>query len=210
MKVNGVVEKVTAFVTRERDGVRELLVFKHPKAGIQIPAGTVEDGENPETAVKREVYEETGLQNVKIEKSLGYIENELEEGERIIAQATQVYIKPNLSSIPYKEKLTRGLTVDYNSTHKDFSYVSYVEYDRFPNPTCVLYNITGWVPNENLSSQKARHFFQLTTLKETVDEWEVKSDRDHIFKLYWTPLSPKPRIVSQQDKWLDFVYEKIH
>ena len=143
MKVNGVVEKVTAFVTRERDGVRELLVFKHPKAGIQIPTGAVEDGENPETAVKREVYEETGLQNVKIEKSLGYIENELEEGERIIAQATQVYIKPNLSSIPYKEKLTRGLTVDYNSTHKDFSYVSYVEYDKFPNPPCVLYNITG-------------------------------------------------------------------
>ncbi len=207
--MNGVIEKVTAFVTRERDGVRELLVFKHPKAGIQIPAGTVEDGENPETAVKREVYEETGLQTVKIEKSLGYIENELEENERITAQATPVYIKPNLNSIPYKEKLTRGLTVDYNSTHKDFTHISYIEYDRFPNPTCVLYNITGWVPNENLSPQKARHFFHLTAQKESADEWEVKSDRSHIFKLYWTPLSPKPRIVPPQDKWLDFVYEKI-
>ena len=207
--MNGVIEKVTAFVTRERDGVRELLVFKHPKAGIQIPAGTVEDGENPETAVKREVYEETGLQTVKIEKSLGYIENELEENERITAQATPVYIKPNLNSIPYKEKLTRGLTVDYNSTHEDFTHISYIEYDRFPNPTCVLYNITGWVPNENLSPHKARHFFQLTTLKETADRWEVRSDGSHIFKLYWTPLSPKSRIVPPQDKWLNFVYEKI-
>ena len=207
--MNGVIEKVTAFVTRERDGVRELLVFKHPNAGIQIPAGTVEDGENPETAVMREIYEETGLQLVKIEKSLGYINNELEENERIVAKTTQVYIKPNLNSIPYKEKLTRGLTVDYNSTHRDFTHVSYVEYDRFPDPTCILLNITGWVPSENLSSIKRRHFFQLTTLKETADEWEVKSDRDYIFKLYWTPISPKPHIVPPQDRWLDFVYDRI-
>ena len=202
------VKKVTAYVTRERNGVKELLVFKHPSAGVQIPAGTVEDGESLETAVKREIYEETGLKLVKIEKSLGYIENELEENERIVAKTTQVYIKPNLNSIPYKEKLTRGLTVDYNSTHKDFTHISCVEYDRFPDPTCILFNITGWVPSENLSSIKGRHFFQLTTLDATANEWEVKSDRDHIFKLYWTPISPKPHIVPPQDKWLDFVYEQ--
>lgn len=59
--MSSVVEKVTAFITRERTGVKELLLFKHPTAGIQIPAGTVEEGETPEKAVKREVYEETGL-----------------------------------------------------------------------------------------------------------------------------------------------------
>lgn len=207
--MNSVIEKVTAFVTRERDGVRELLVFKHPNAGTQIPAGTVEDAEDPETAVMREVYEETGLQPVRIEKYLGYIENELDENERIVARTTQVYFRPNFNSIPHKEKLARGLTVDYNTTHKDFTRVSYVEYDRFPDPTCILFNITGWVPSENLSPIKRRHFFQLTTLRETADEWEVKSDRDHIFKLYWAPISPKPHIVPPQDKWLDFVNDKI-
>ena len=64
--MNKVVQKVTAFIVRERDGVKELLVFKHPTAGIQIPAGTVEKDEDIETAVKRETYEETGLQFVEM------------------------------------------------------------------------------------------------------------------------------------------------
>ena len=58
--MNEVVQKITAFIVRERVGVKEVLVFKHPTAGVQIPAGTVEKGEDLETVVKREAYEETG------------------------------------------------------------------------------------------------------------------------------------------------------
>ena len=204
-----VVQKVTAFIVRERDGVKELLVFRHPTAGIQIPAGTVEAGEDLETAVKRETYEETGLQSVEIEAYLGCFENELSEGERIIAETTQVYIEPDLNAMPYKEKLTKGLTVNYHSIQEDFTHISYIEYDKHPNPTCICYNITGWVPNENISAQKTRHFFLLSTQAETEDAWELESDRGHIFSPYWTPLSPKPDIIPPQDRWLDFVYEKI-
>ena len=203
------IQKVTAFIVRERNDIRELLVFKHPTAGVQIPAGTVEEGEDLETAVKREAHEETGLQFVEIENYLGYIENELENNQRIIAETTQVYIEPNLNAMPYQEKLTKGMTVDYHSAQKDFTYISYIEYDRHPNPTCIRYNITGWVPNENLSAQKKRHFFHLSTQEETEDAWELKSDRGHIFKPYWTRLSPKPEIIPPQNRWLDFVYEKI-
>ena len=207
--MTNVVEKVTAFVTQERNGVTELLLFKHPTTGIQIPAGTVEGGESLETAVKREVYEETGLGIVKIEKSLGCIENELEENERIIAKTTPVYVNPSLNSIAYKEELTRGLTVNYNSKHKKFTHVSYIEYDSIPDPTYIRCKITGWVPSENVSARKTRYFFQLTTQEETAEEWEVKGDRGHIFKLFWAPISATPRIVPPQDKWLDYVYEKI-
>jgi 8-oxo-dGTP pyrophosphatase MutT (NUDIX family) len=203
------IEKVSAFITQKRNGVNALLVFKHPTAGIQIPAGTVEVREDIETAVQREAHEETGLRRVKIEKYLGCIENELTEQERIITHTTKVYIKPDLNAIPYKEKLTRGLTVEYHSTCKDFTHISYFEYDQFPNPSYVAYNISGWVPNENLSNQKTRHFFQLSTTEETEDRWELKSDRGHIFQPFWIPLSPKPEIVSPQNKWLDFVYEKL-
>src|SRR5262249_43927849 len=48
-------EKVTAFVTRDAAQARELLVFRHPHAGVQIPAGTVEKGESAEAAALREV-----------------------------------------------------------------------------------------------------------------------------------------------------------
>ena len=53
---------------------RYILVFKYLTAGVQIPAGTVEKGEDLETAVKREAYEETGLKLVEIEEYLGCIE----------------------------------------------------------------------------------------------------------------------------------------
>ena len=207
--MTNVAEKVTAFVTRECNGVKEILLLRHPRAGVQIPAGTVEDGENPETAVKREVYEETGLRNVKIEKSLGCVENELGENERIIAKTTQVYSRPSLSSIAYKEELTRGLTVNYNSKHKDFTHVTYIEYDRVPDPTCIRSKIAGWVPSEHVSARKTRYFSLLTTLGETAEEWEVNGDRGHIFKLFWTPISSAPPIALPQDKWLDYVCEEI-
>ena len=206
-----VVQKVTAFIVRERNGVKELLVFKHPTAGVQIPAGTVEKGEDIETAVRRETYEETGLQFVEIENYLGCFENELENNQRIIAETTQVYIEPNLTAIPYKRKLPKGLTIDYLSIQADFTHISYIEYeyDKFHKPIGIDSNITGWIPNENLSAQKKRHFFLMSTQEKTADAWELKSDQGHIFKPYWTPLLPKPQIISPQDKWLDFVYDKI-
>ena len=209
--MNEVIQKVTAFIVREREGVKELLVFKHPTAGVQIPAGTVEKHEDIETAVKREVYEETGLQFVEIENYLGCFENELENNQRIIAVTTQVYIEPNLTAIPYKRRLPKGLTVDYLSTGEDFIQISYTEYEynKSHKPVCIDTNIIGWVPNENLSGQKKRHFFLMSTQEETADAWELQGDQGHIFKPYWTPLSPKPEIIPPQDKWLDFVYAKI-
>lgn len=205
------IEKVSAFITQERNGVKMLLVFKHPTAGIQIPAGSVEIGEDIETTAIRETYEETGLQHIKIEEYLGCFENELEQHQRIITRTTQVYIKPDLTAVPYKDKLTRGLTVDYHATQENFTHISYIEYvfDKYFKPTHIDHNITGWVPNDNLSAQKKRHFFHLSTQEETEDAWELKSDLGHIFKPYWTPLSPKPKIISPQDKWLNFVYDKL-
>ena len=58
------IRKVIAYVTRRRNGVTELLVFEHrniPDAGVQVPAGTVEDGEDIADAARRELEEESGL-----------------------------------------------------------------------------------------------------------------------------------------------------
>jgi 8-oxo-dGTP pyrophosphatase MutT (NUDIX family) len=57
-------QRVVAYVTRERDGVKELLVFDHcddPSAGTQVPAGRVDPGETLEECLTRELDEEAGL-----------------------------------------------------------------------------------------------------------------------------------------------------
>lgn len=63
-------DKVVAYIT---NGDR-LLVFSHPHhpdAGIQVPAGTVEEGESHEEAVLREAVEETGLEDLALRSFLG-------------------------------------------------------------------------------------------------------------------------------------------
>ena len=55
-----IVEKAVCYITR--DG--RVLVFEHPgapEAGIQVPAGTIEPGEDPARAALREAAEESGL-----------------------------------------------------------------------------------------------------------------------------------------------------
>lgn len=56
------VPKVVGYVVHDN----RLLVFTHDDvpievAGVQVPAGTIESGENPADAVVREVWEETGI-----------------------------------------------------------------------------------------------------------------------------------------------------
>jgi 8-oxo-dGTP diphosphatase len=70
------VHKVVAYIT---DGDR-LLAFSHPhhpEAGIQVPAGTVEEDESPREAVLREAREETGLDDLEIRSYLGVREHNL-------------------------------------------------------------------------------------------------------------------------------------
>jgi len=51
-----------------------LLVFRHtefPEAGIQVPGGTVEDGETIQSAALREAWEETGVEDLEMVAYLG-------------------------------------------------------------------------------------------------------------------------------------------
>jgi 8-oxo-dGTP diphosphatase len=78
-------DRVLAYVTRERDGRKELLVFDHrdhPEAGTQVPAGRLEPGEDLEAGLLRELAEESGLDDARIlRKFATYGPGELPHGK---------------------------------------------------------------------------------------------------------------------------------
>jgi len=144
--MEGLVGKVTAFVTRESDRGRELVLLEHPNAGIQIPAGTVEPGETPAQAVMREAREETGLDHLSIRRYLGRREYIRGPEWRVIARTTKVYARPDDATWDFA-RLRIGFWVTLERTAHGFSQVTYKEMDRWPDPQYRTMEITGWVPD---------------------------------------------------------------
>ena len=76
--MNGPVPKACACLVDRRG---RLLVFDHPEdGGMQLPKGTIEPGETPEDAVRRELLEESGIRFDGPLESLGTLERECEAG----------------------------------------------------------------------------------------------------------------------------------
>jgi 8-oxo-dGTP pyrophosphatase MutT (NUDIX family) len=63
------------------DAQGRLLVFDHPAdGGMQLPKGTVEPGEHPEDAVRRELLEESGIAYAGHLQDLGTLDRHCEAG----------------------------------------------------------------------------------------------------------------------------------
>lgn len=71
-------DRVGAFIIRKNvNSLHELLLFRHPdceEAPLQIPGGGVDPGESIETALHREIDEESGLKHLKVIRKLGVCE----------------------------------------------------------------------------------------------------------------------------------------
>lgn len=202
-------EKVTAFVTRGDGAKRELLVFRHPTAGVQVPAGTVELNESIEAAVLREVKEETGLTNVVVLAKLVTLGQQLKADQRVLLRPVRLRAGPEnkASFLPFN--LTRGLTVRVIGTYAAHAKIAYEEYDLRQAEPLLTERQTGWVPLDVLASHVERHLFHLKTISATPDHWSVPSDRGHVFQLHWVPLSQRPVLVRGQDIWLACVYDHL-
>jgi len=204
-----VVEKVTAFVTRETAGGRLLLVFRHPLNGIQLPAGTVELGESPETAVMREAREETGLDGLRLVRPLGMLERLLPEGHFLLRYASKLFDAPALdASIASEFVLNRGNYVHLLQQQNGYAEVLFEDIDHHADPPRPFRPQQGWVRRSLLSRHIHRYQYWLACDFATPENWPVAVD-GHIFDLFWTPLQPAPDLVWPQDEWLAAVGELL-
>lgn len=195
--------KVTAFIIRPGENSREVVLFEHPTAGIQLPAGTVEQGETPEEAAMREGEEETGLSGLQMESFIGSIEEQPVIGDHFIAETTPVYALPDFDSFHWAH-LRSGITIRLLRRANGFAHVTFEEPDRWPNPQYATYQITGWVPEDTLSKTARRYFYLFTHQGQTPPVWEVAID-NHIFKPFWSPLNQPTGIISVQMPWLELL-----
>jgi len=203
------IQKVTALITRQQDDKPpELLVFRHPLAGTQLPAGTVEVGEGLEAALLREVSEETGLSQVRLVRHLDSWSRDLTDVERPVLGKTSLRIGPSAGARALNLNLRRGSPVRVVSRVGAFAEVVWEEYILHTDPPQPRIRVSGWLPADLLALHLERHFYHLTLTTPTPETWSVAADR-HLFQLYWTPLKPKPHLVTGQNRWLDFIYERL-
>lgn len=240
-------EKVAAFITHGDGAARRLLVFEHPNGGIQVPAGSVEPGEDPADAVLREVREESGLAAVRIVRALGTrvhvlagdavaplaapqsrehagtatgpsdvepspaAPDEIAGDETVLVRPEPLRAAPS-EGAPEVFAVPRGWWVRRRGGNVDgWAPVAYQDYDHNVEPPTVTQRIEGWVPADALATRLARHFFHLALAPEAVpaETWERLAEDRYLFRCFWLPLAPRPRLVPGQDEWLAAYYERL-
>jgi len=200
-------QKVTAFVLRPTPAGRELLVFQHPFAGWQVPAGTVNPGEKPTHSAIREVAEETGLSSLSVKAELGHKDELLPPDQAVVTAATTVFSRPNPSSFDWIY-MRPGIQVSVLRKQDGYTQINFEEADILPNPNYTTYHIVGWVPDEVLSQQVRRHFYLFEYEGSTPPSWKVNTD-NHTFTLSWQPLDALPGLIPPQDTWLRVLEEYL-
>lgn len=202
-----VLHKVSALITRKNGSTQDLLVFRHPTAGIQVPAGTVEAGESLEDAVFREIQEEAGITQVRLLKKLATLEQPLKTNQRVLLQSTRLMSEPEGGLLEFS--LTRGTIVRMRHQQKQATEIAYEEYDfNLPDPVAIE-RFKGWIPSFILTSYIQRHLFHLCTTVPLPEEWSVRADRGLDFHFYWMPLQERIHLVHSQDHWLDYLYNEL-
>lgn len=205
--------KVTAFVTRDSERGRELLVFRHPTSGVQLPAGTIEPGETPETAVLRELEEETGVKDVEIVRSLGVMtmadeEIGLDTSEYFLLRNVSRMRYPGEPDVPRWRRIRRGQRVHVVAQEGDYVKIHYYQFRLIGGGDFdVLRCAVGWIDADALTTELERHLFHLRLTAPTPETWQKRADHQHVFSMYWVPMNGDPMLVKGLRRWLTWAKE---
>lgn len=203
-------DKVAAFVTRGEGAGRLLLTIDHPNAGWQLPAGTVEEGEEPDTAVRRELHEEANLTNLTLVQKLATF-NQLSSDQRVMCQTTPLQMMPELDAPLLLPIFRRGWYVREVARQNGMVQVCYEERAHHGNqPGEVMLSWEGWVVETAVTATLIRHLYHFRPIGSLPDEW-FADPGDHGYapwRLFWQPLVTA-ELVQAQHEWLEMVRDKL-
>ncbi|MEM7364342.1 MAG: NUDIX domain-containing protein [Pseudomonadota bacterium] len=189
-------------ITRVVDGAPQILLFRHPSAGIQFPAGTVEPGESADDAVLREAIEETDLFRFAGPVLLEVQEDTLTDNRHCVCRSSPLLHRADSDGATWGD-LPRGIVVTERDREAGFLQISYEERDLTSGELLAAH--VGWVDAGALGRVRRRSFYHLRLREPARETWWVQTD-GHRFELFWAdPRLPATRqaIVAPQQTWLD-------
>lgn len=193
--------KVAIFVTRDAPAGPELLIFWHAGSGVQIPAGTVEEGETFLAAACREAAEESGLDGLELVQDLGVRTIAPGPEHAFLLRGTPLRTRPDGPVVSWR--LGR-IMVDVVDRDQGWARVVYTErdHDALDGQGITVARLEGWVPADLLAPQQARAFFHFRSTRPTPERWSQQAEPEHVFDLSWHPLDPPPNLIAGQAEWL--------
>jgi 8-oxo-dGTP pyrophosphatase MutT (NUDIX family) len=182
-------------------GDSELLVFRHDRGGVQVPAGTVEVGEDVATAAVRELQEETGI-IVKSVTRLFSLEEQGEIDERVVTADLPLHEAPDSSSPIIMPSLWRTW-VRVREIRGEFARVvieTWDDLDRVPATRSV--SAEGFVLASVLRTHQMRHVFHAVAPTDVAERWEVFAENQYFFRCYWAPLD-NHGLIGPHSRWVE-------
>lgn len=76
----------------EKNGALEILLIKDAKNRWTIPKGHVEEGEEPNQTAEREIQEETGLQEMKVQNWLGKVTFRYRRSRTLVLMTMHIFL----------------------------------------------------------------------------------------------------------------------
>jgi 8-oxo-dGTP pyrophosphatase MutT (NUDIX family) len=193
-------EKIGCFAVRRSNEGVELLVIRHPTAGTQVPAGTVDPDELCRSAALREFHEETGVEGSSA-RLMARIEKACAPNHGVLV-ATPVNPSDVVQTGLEKDlRLRRGLPVRILDERDGQIRVIYEERDYNLDPPAVINSVAGWIGATDVARRIVRELYRVDIDDVTQSRWAFFADGQN-WTLEWTPIDTV-QLFGEQQTWLD-------
>ncbi len=178
------------------------MVFDHDRSGVQVPAGTVEPGEDIRLAAIRELEEETEV-TVSDVVHLASFPEFPDPDERVCVEAVPLLAEPVDGASVLILDLFRTV-VRLHEERVDWSNVGVEEWDLDVDPPRMAGSVKGWVRTTALATSQMRHLYTCDAPPGVRESWELIAEGIYLFRCHWAPLDDAGLLAVHQ-AWVDMV-----